>query len=142
MSLPSIHTVAAPKLQAVRSDLARNWQAEAIGLYQQARQRETAALKAELTNRVHALTGREVEANSIYVDLDERFAQVVVDGITFRWRQSGLALLRPCVACGNGPFESSPLHSPADLGYALSAWQPLHAGCQAEDSVGWLYSDY
>ena len=34
--------------------------------------------------------------------------------------------------------ESPPLATPADLGYALSAWQPLCPDLQPEDPPNWL----
>ena len=35
-----------------------------------------------------------------------------------------------CVYCGTGHFESSKISSLSDLGYALSAWRPLHEDCE------------
>jgi hypothetical protein len=61
-----------------------------------------------------------------------------VDEVVFRLRDRRLVLVRPCAECGNRHFESLPLTTPADLGYALSAWQPLCPHCQPEDPANWL----
>jgi hypothetical protein len=47
-------------------------------------------------------------------------------------------LQRPCAECGIGRYESPSILTLADLGYALSAWQPACVSCQAEDPSNWL----
>src|SRR5215211_5786408 len=45
-------------------------------------------------------------------------------------------LVRTCTYCSTGQVESSKISSLSDLGYALSAWSPLHEDCEdysAED---------
>jgi len=136
-----VYTTTLPKTRAAQSSIMFDWQAHVIESYQHSRRQEGGALQSKLASQVRALIGRPIAPGSIYVDLDERLAQAVVDGIMFRWRNSDLVLVRPCAACGSGQFESPALNSPADVGYALSAWQPLHASCHLEDPVDWLYSD-
>ena len=123
------HTVAA----AYKGD----WKTQAIATYQQRRQHEDSALRIALAQRVRALTGRAVDVDTIWVDLDERIALASVDGVRFQLQRSQLAILRPCDVCGSGQFASPPLASQADLGYALSAWQPRHPQCQPEDPLSW-----
>jgi hypothetical protein len=121
---------------------AYSWQEVAIAAYQQSQEHAGFALPAELATRLRALTGRVVAPETIYVDRDAGLATTVVDGVVFRLRREQLSLLRPCVQCGIGHFESPALASRADLGYALNAWQPLCAHCPAEeDSVNWLDAD-
>jgi hypothetical protein len=63
---------------------------------------------------------------------------VALDGIVFRLRQGELVLLRPCPECGLGHHESPAIGTLADLGYALSAWQPACQNCAPEDPANWL----
>jgi len=53
-----------------------------------------------------------------------------VDDVTFRLHHSGLVLVRTCAHCGTGHFESPKSGNFSDLGYALSAWGPLHEDCE------------
>ena len=129
--------------QAGRAKIAQvgsgdGWQMRAIELYRQAQQTEDSAMQAELSNRVLALTDRIIAPDSIDVDRAARLASVVVDGVLLRWRRRQLVLVRSCPVCGLGLFESPAITSPADLGYALSAWQPPCACSQPEDPVNWL----
>ena len=114
-----------------------DWKTQVISTYQRHRQDEDSALRITLAQRVRALTGHEVNVNAIWIDLDERIALVTVDGVRFRWGQSQLVMLRTCALCGSGQFASPPLTSQADVGYALSAWQPRHPQCQPDDPVSW-----
>ena len=41
-----------------------------------------------------------------------------------------LVLVRACSYCATGRFESRQICNLSDLGYALSAWQPLHDDCE------------
>jgi hypothetical protein len=133
----------ATRIQALRSPVAgatvyhdgSAWQSEIIRRYQGERQREAGAMQAELVARVRSMTGRLAAAEAVYVDLDARLAQVTLDGVMFRWRRDELVLVRPCAECGVGQFESPPLRSPADVGYALSVWRPTHDGCEQDE---WL----
>jgi hypothetical protein len=115
-----------------------DWKAQVIATYQQYRQSEGSALRRTLAQRVHALTGHELNEGAIWVDLDERIALATVDGVRFRWERDQLVLLRPCALCGSGQFASAPLTDQAEIGYALSDWQPHHPQCQPDDPVNWL----
>ena len=68
-------------------------------------------------------------------------AGVVVDEVVFRARNHQVVVLRSCAECGITRFESAPLFSRADLGYALGAWQPHCRSCQPEDPANWLESE-
>ena len=114
-----------------------DWKTQAIATYQQRRRQEDSALRIALARRLRALIGVEVDRDDIWVDLDERSALATVDGVRFRWEQSQLVMLRPCALCGGGQFASQPLTSRADVGYALSGWQPRHPQCQPDDPVSW-----
>ena len=93
-----------------------------------------------LATRVSALTGRSIDSEDVFVDLDAELAIVVVDGVVFRARNQQVVVLRSCVECGIARFESVPLYSRADLGYALGVWQPHWGSCQPEDPANWLES--
>ena len=96
-------------------------------------------LRWDLAARVLALTGRRISSEDVYAD--DRYAVVGVDGATFRlYRHGSLVLVRHCDYCGIGHFESPEIKDLADLGYALSAWLPLHEDCEnhaAEDLADW-----
>jgi hypothetical protein len=85
---------------------------------------------------VHALTGIAIE--EVWVDHGEQVALTVVDGVPFRYAGEQLTVLRSCVLCGSGRFASPPVTSLADIGCALSAWQPRHLECQPDDPINWL----
>ena len=125
----------------VFADPAGDWRDQAIMAYQHHRPRAMMAMKADLAGRLHMLIGRPIPEDSISVDSDQQIALVVVDNVLFRWRRQAVVVVRPCAECGLGQFESPALMEPADVGYALSAWQPLHPYCQAEDPVDWLYRE-
>ena len=117
-----------------------HWQARAISSYLHAQRQTLAALPELLATRASALTGRSVGPEDVFVDTDAELATVVVDRVVFRARNQQVVVLRSCVECGIERFESAPLFSRADLGYALSAWQPLCHNCQPEDPANWLES--
>ncbi len=120
---------------AVAQPQASGWQAFAIAAYQQSQ--GDLALRMALAQRLRELTGQSLPLASIYADSAERLASATLDGVRFRLEHGQLALLRSCAHCGQGALASPALHSPADLGYALSDWQPHHAACAAEDSASW-----
>jgi hypothetical protein len=123
-------------------DTPSGWQARALAVYQQTREHEIASLQADLAGRIHELTGCSIALNSIYVNADERRATVAVDAVIFRLRWQDLVMIKPCAKCGIGEVESPPLTSLADVGYALSAWQPRCQHCPPEDAVDWVdYED-
>jgi hypothetical protein len=117
---------------------ADDWKTRMIATYQQHRQHEGSTLRITVAQRVRALIGREVNVDAIWVDPDERAALVTVDGLHFRYERTQLVMFRPCALCGGGQFASPPLTSQADIGYALSVWQPRHPQCQPDDPVNWL----
>ena len=117
-----------------------DWQAHAISSYRHAQRQALAVLPELLATRVSALTGRSIDPEDVFVDLDAELATVVVDGVVFRARNQQVVVLRSCAECGITRFESAPLFSRADLGYALRGWQPLCDTCQPEDPANWLES--
>jgi len=38
--------------------------------------------------------------------------------------------VRECAYCATDHFESPPIGNLSDLGYVLSAWEPLHEDCE------------
>jgi hypothetical protein len=123
---------------AIFVDRVGDWRDQAVIAYQHRRPRAMIAMKTDIAGRLHMLIGRRIPEDSIYVDPERQIAVVVVDNVLFRWRNQALAVVQPCAECGLGQFESPPLREPADVGYALTAWQPLHPHCQPEDPVDWL----
>lgn len=119
---------------------AADWQARVINSYRHVQRQALTALPELLATRVSTLTGRAIDPEDVFVDLDAELATVVVDGVVFRARNQQVVVLRSCAECGITRFESAPLFSRADLGYALSAWQPLCRNCQPEDPENWLES--
>jgi hypothetical protein len=117
-----------------------DWKASAVTSYRHAQQQALTVLPELLATRVSALTGRSIDPQDVFVDLDAEIATVVVDGVVFRAHHQQVVVLRSCVECGIERFESPPLFSRADLGYALSAWQPSCRNCQPEDPANWLES--
>jgi hypothetical protein len=82
----------------------------------------------DLSARILALTGRQISSQEIYTD--GHLAVAGVDGATFRLYHGGdLVLVRACAYCASGHFESPQIAARSDLGYALSAWRPLHEDC-------------
>jgi hypothetical protein len=118
---------------------ARDWQTDVVGSYQ-AMLDQQRPLAAALAARIYTLTGRVVVPEAIFVDDEAGRAAVVVDGVTFRMRAGQVVILRACVECGLGHIESAPLATRADVGDALSAWEPRHPGCEEEDPANWLES--
>ena len=119
---------------------APDWQVRAISAYYQAQRQALNALPDLLATRVSALIGLSINPAEVFVDPDAGLATVVVDGVVFRARNQQVVMLRACAECAITRFESAPLFSRADLGYALSAWQPLCHNCQPEDPANWLES--
>jgi len=118
--------------------MAGDWKARSVAAYRQAQSQLIATLPTELALRVHSLTGRTIAPESISVDREAQMATAVVDGAVFRLRDGQLVLVRPSAECGNHHLESPPLATQADLGYVLSAWQPLCPDSQPEDPANWL----
>jgi hypothetical protein len=117
-----------------------DWQARAISSYRQAQRQALVTLPQLLASRVSALTGRSIVSEDVFVDPDAELATVVVDGVVFRAHNGQVVVLRTCVECEIARFESAPLYSRADLGYALGGWQPRCHSCEEEDSANWLES--
>jgi hypothetical protein len=104
------------------------WKAAAIGEYERSWPTRQADLRTDLSARILALTRRHIFPEEIYTD--GHLAVADVDGITLRLHRRSLALVRTCAYCGTGRFESPKISNLADLGYALSAWKPLHEDCE------------
>jgi hypothetical protein len=132
----NVQTAPRPALRVISRP--QTWHSRAVEAYRQAQREEVAALQAEMVSRIAALIRRDIEPESVYVDRSERTATVAVDGIVFRLRRGELVIQRPCAECGIGRYESPAIRTLADLGYALSTWQPTCVSCQAEDPPNWL----
>jgi hypothetical protein len=111
----------------------RNWQTEAIAEYVRTCDdlREHARLR--LAERLNSLIGCTVDERANIEDVPARRATAAVDGTVFRLYGSVLVVARPCAHCGTGVFESAPIESQSDLGYALAGWQPCHHDCEPAD---------
>lgn len=97
-------------------------------------------MRQRLAQEVLALTGHVIGEQVIAVDIGARRASVVIDGVIFLLRGESLRIVRPCAWCGTGRFESDPITSRSDLGYALAIWQPFHPECEPADlpeDVSW-----
>lgn len=116
-----------------------DWREKAVTACQIFELQHTDKLQQDLASRVMVLTGQAIDSRSIYLDRKAQTAITVVEGTMFRLRRGDLFLVRPCVYCGVRSFESSPIHDLADLGHALSLWQPRCAGCDLEDE-DWSHS--
>ena len=132
----SVQTAPRPSLRVISRP--QTWHSRAVEAYRQTQREEADALQAEMVSRIAALIRRDVEAQSVYVDRAERTATVAVDGVVFRLRRGELVLQRSCPECGIGRYESPAIRTLADLGYALSEWQPPCGNCQDEDPPNWL----
>lgn len=88
--------------------ISADWRAAALAAYRRTERDDQAALRAELTARLLALTGQTVPADAIWVDRDAQTATVTVDGALFRLRRRQLVLVGPCVHCRLGSFEGPP----------------------------------
>ncbi len=105
------------------------WHEAVIGEYERSRLVRHADLRTDLSTRIVALTGRRIRPQEIYTD--GHLAACGVDGATFRLYHGGdLVLVRACAYCATGHFESPQIATLSDLGYALSAWRPLHEDCE------------
>jgi hypothetical protein len=115
-----------------------NWQAAALGEYERSWPITHADLRTDLAARILRLTGRRISRQEIYTD--GHLAVAGVDGATFRLYYGGdLVLVRACTYCGTGHFESPQIGNLSDLGYALSAWRPLHDDCEEYSSEEFPY---
>ncbi len=72
--------------------------------------------------------GAHISSEDIYANAS--LAVASVDGVTFRLHHRSLVLVHMCAYCWTGHFESPKISSLSDLGYALSAWRPLHEDCE------------
>lgn len=115
-------------LAALEGMQSPGWQVAAVGEYEHSLPSRYASLRADLSARILALTGRQISPEEIYTN--GRLAVAGVDGVTFRLHHSDLMLVRTCTYCGTGHFESPKISSLSDIGYALSAWRPLHEDCE------------
>ncbi|MDQ3864131.1 MAG: hypothetical protein M3317_11650 [Actinomycetota bacterium] len=105
------------------------WRAAATEEYEGSWPIRHADLRADLSARIVELTGRRAPLQKIYTD--GHLAVAGVDGATFRLYHGGdLVLVRTCAYCATDHFESPQIATLSDLGYALSAWRPLHEDCE------------
>jgi hypothetical protein len=111
------------------------WQERAIKAYNATRHARAATLRAELAHRLKALIGVSPAPDSFHVDLVSKAACVRFDGVLFRLVEDDLFIVRPCAHCGTGSFTGSPLRYLADVGRALSVWQPLHPDCVPDEQL-------
>jgi hypothetical protein len=122
-------TYAMAGLATLESAQPLHWQAEAAQEYERSWQIRQADLRTDLSARILELTGQRVYTHEIYTD--GHVAVAGVDGASFRLYHGGdLVLMRTCAYCATGHFESPEMTSLSDLGYALSAWRPLHEDCE------------
>jgi hypothetical protein len=120
-------------LATLEAALPFGWRAPAIGEYEQSWPLRSTDLRTDLSARVLALTGRRIPSQKVYTD--GHLAVAGVDGVTFRlYHGEDLILVRACAYCGTGHFESPQIGNLSDLGYALSAWRPLHDDCEEYSS--------
>ena len=105
------------------------WRAAAICEYERSWPIRHADLRTDLFTRIVALTGQWIPPEDIYTD--GHLAVAGVDGATFRLYDGGdLVLVRTCDYCATSHFESPGVGNLSDLGYAISAWRPLHEDCE------------
>jgi hypothetical protein len=110
-----------------------SWQDVAVRGYERSWPIKHADSRMDLSARIMALTGQRISSKDIYAD--GRLAVASVDGATFRLYYGGdLVMVRTCAYCSTGHFESSQIDDLSDLGYALSAWRPLHEDCEEYSS--------
>ena len=118
---------------------ARDWREEAIPAYRRSEPTGSSSLHHELTTRVLELTGQLVAPGAIQLDRTTQTATVPVGDLWFQLRGRELCLVRPCVHCGAGRFESAAIHDLVDLGHALAVWEPCCEGWCVDDE-DWTYS--
>jgi hypothetical protein len=121
-------------LAALEASPAIGWQALAIGAYERSWPDRLADLRTALSARILGLTGRHIPPEEVYTN--RHLAVAGVDDVTFLLHaDKGLNLVRACAYCGTDRFESPQIGGLSDLGFALSAWMPLHEDCgqYAED---------
>jgi hypothetical protein len=118
-----------------------DWRAAAITAYRRSEHQDTLALQDDLAAHILTLTQRAIRPAMIAVDRDARLAIAVVDNIMFRLHDRRLSIMRPCIGCGYGQYVSLPIASPADLGHALSGWEPRCSQCELDDPAeDWTHS--
>jgi len=132
-----MNTMTVMTSQPLAGEAISDWQAEAIAVYRQGEHETVAALGADLRRRLLALTGHLLAPNAIYVDGATQTAQAKVDGMLFRLQRQELMLIKDCAWCGQGQYASPSIANRADLGYALSVWEPHCPDCQPEDPAEW-----
>ena len=109
------------------------WKEQAVEEYGRSLPGTSVDLRTQFAARLLILTGRQIPPEDIYTDENGRLAATSVDHMMFRLYGRRLVLARSCAYCGIGRFESPKIGDLADLGYALSAWRPLHEDCEDYD---------
>ncbi len=120
-------------VHAARTTAASDWKAQAIASYDA--RNESAHLMTELVRRIEMLIGTRVHIQHTWADAAERQAGAMVDGVRFRLQNGQLSMVRTCAECGSGEFLSPALRTRADVGYALSAWNPCHRQCRNDETA-------
>lgn len=108
-----------------------SWQARAIAAYKQTQ--ANGATSTAFAARLKHLTGHTIDPQAIHVDDDTGTATLNISGVLFQMRKQELVIVRACPSCGLGRYESTPIANMAELGFALSAWQPPCPNCTPED---------
>lgn len=111
------------------------WQVDAVAEYALETETHETPLRTEFAARIYGLTGCSISSSAITVNSEARRATAILDGVVFHLSGHNLIIMRPCSHCGVGRFESPPLGSRADLGFALIGWRPYHADCEPTDST-------
>ncbi len=123
----------------VTTTMVRDWREAAVAAYHRSELTDSSSVRQELITRILELTGQRVEPGAIQLERTTQTATIAVGDLWFRLRGSELCLVRPCVHCGAGRFESAAIHDLVDLGHALAVWEPCCEGWCVDDE-DWTYS--
>ncbi len=123
----------------VTTTMVRDWREAAVAAYHRSEPTDSSSVRQELITRILELTGQRVEPGAIQLDRTTQTATVAVGDLWFQLRGRELCLVRPCVHCGAGRFESAAIHDLVDLGHALAVWEPCCEGWCVDDE-DWTYS--
>jgi hypothetical protein len=109
-----------------------------LAQYARAAKHTPEQLREELGARLRLLMGRHIPVELIWADNEGQAATLQLDGVRFRLRHGSLVVMRPCVECGLGTFESAAIREGQDVAYALAGWEPRCRHCPIEDPANWL----
>ncbi len=116
-----------------------DWRQAAVTAYCRSEPTDSFSLCQELTTRILDLTGQLIESGAIHLDRTTQTATGAVGDMWFQLQGRELRVVRPCVHCGAGRFESAAIHDLVDLGRALVVWEPCCEGWCVDDE-DWTYS--